>query len=78
MHDDSSKTSGGRTHATARNKKKEHHEDAPEGEGEDALIDSAQLSLARRVMSRKPAGCAVRLEQTASLPCAVRHTLRVF
>jgi hypothetical protein len=30
------------------------------------------------VTSRRPAGCAARLEQTASLPCASRHTLRAF
>jgi len=31
-----------------------------------------------KVTSRRLAGCAARLEQTASLPCATHHTLRAF
>jgi len=30
------------------------------------------------VTSRKPAGCAARLEQTTSLPYAMQHTLQAF
>jgi len=36
------------------------------------------LNLNDGVTSRRPAGCAARLEQTASLPCAAQHTLRAF
>jgi len=36
------------------------------------------LNLKDGVTSRRPAACAARLEQTASLPCAAQHTLRAF
>src|SRR5215469_11359931 len=36
------------------------------------------LNLIDGVTSRRPAACAARLEQTASLPCAAQHTLRTF
>jgi len=36
------------------------------------------VNLNDGVTSRRPAACAAWLEQTASLPCAMQHTLRAF